>query len=78
VVHVLIAAAAAAAWVLSLLVHPFGRCPLCRGAGNLVRRARHRAPVCPLCRGAGRRQRIGSRTVHRIRRQVATHWRGPR
>jgi hypothetical protein len=68
----------AVVWVLSLLVRPFGRCFLCRGKGNIRRKARRRAPVCPLCHGARRRQRLGSRTVHQIRRQVAAHWRGPR
>ena len=38
-VHLLIAFAVAAAWVLSLLVHPFGRCWLCGGKGNLRRSA---------------------------------------
>jgi RecJ-like exonuclease len=75
-VHVLIGAAVAAAWALSLLLHPFGRCPLCAGRGNLVRW--RRAPVCPLCHGTGRRQRTGSRTVHRIRRQVIDGWRDRR
>jgi hypothetical protein len=74
----LILFAIAAAWVLSLIVHPFGRCWLCRGKGNLRRKRSRRAPVCPLCHGARRRQRFGSRTVHKIRRQVAAHWRGPR
>jgi hypothetical protein len=74
----LILFAVAAAWVLSLVVHPFGRCWRCGGRGNIVRKGSRRAPVCPLCKGATRRQRLGSRTVHRIRRQVATHWRGPR
>jgi hypothetical protein len=74
----LILFAAAAAWVASLLVHPFGRCWRCRGKGNLRRKGRRRAPVCPACHGARRRQRTGSKTVHRIRRQVAAHWRGPR
>ena len=74
----LILAGLAAAWVLSLLVHPFGRCWLCRGKGNIRRKGRRRAPKCPLCKGARRRQRLGSRTVHRIRRQVAAHWRGTR
>jgi hypothetical protein len=64
-------------WILSLVVHPFGRCPLCFGKGNLRRKGKRRAPKCPLCHGARRRQRPGSRTVHRIRRQVAAHWRGP-
>ena len=72
----LIVFAAAALWAASLLVRPFGRCWLCGGRGNI--RHRGRAPKCPLCKGMRRRQRFGSRTVHRIRRQVAAHWRGVR
>ena len=74
----LIILGAAALWVASLIVHPFGRCWLCRGEGNLRRTGSRRAPKCPLCKGLKRRQRIGSRTIHRIRRQVVTHWRGSR
>jgi hypothetical protein len=65
-------------WIGSLVVQPFGKCLLCRGKGNLRRKRSRRAPVCPLCHGVRRRQRLGSHTVHRIRRQVAAHWRGPR
>ena len=72
----LIVFAAAALWAASLLVRPFGRCWLCGGRGNI--RHRGRAPKCPLCKGMKRRQRAGSRAVHRIRRQVAAYWRGPR
>jgi hypothetical protein len=72
----LILFAAAVLWVGSLLVHPFGKCPLCRG--RRVRVTGRRAARCRLCSGSGRRQRPGSRTVHRIRRQVAAHWRGLR
>jgi hypothetical protein len=74
----LIVFAAAALWVVSLVFRPFGKCWRCRGNGNIRKKGRRRAPVCPSCHGARRRQRIGSRTVHRIRRQVASHWRGPR
>ena len=63
-------------WVLSLLARPFGRCWACRGRG--VRVTGTRARKCWLCKGRGRRQRLGSRTVHRVRRQVETHWRDPR
>jgi hypothetical protein len=72
----LIVSGLAAAWVLSLLVHPFGKCIACRG--RRVRVNGRRARRCRLCGGSGRRQRLGSRTVHRIRRQVAAHWRGQR
>ena len=69
-VHVLIAFAIAAAWLLSLYVKPFGRCGRCRGRGNLHRKGSRRAPVCPRCHGARRQQRRGSRTVHRVVRMV--------
>jgi hypothetical protein len=72
----LIGFAVVALWLLSLYARPFGRCWRCGGRGN-IRRGRRR-PKCPLCHGARRRQRLGSRTVHRIRRQVGAHWRGPR
>lgn len=74
----LIVFAAVVFWVLSLLVKPFGLCWLCRGKGNIRRKRSRRAPKCPLCKGLKRRQRVGSRTVHRIRRHVTTHWRTPR
>jgi hypothetical protein len=73
----LILFAAAAVWVLSLIFKPFGRCLPCRGRGNIRRKGSRRAPKCRWCGGCGRRQRLGSRTVHRIRRQVAAHWRAP-
>ena len=71
----LILAGAIVLWLASLYFKPFGRCPLCRG-GRV--RTGKRTRKCRLCKGHGRRQRLGSRTVHRIRRQVAAHWRGAR
>jgi hypothetical protein len=59
-------------WLLSLLIKPFGRCWRCRGRGILIRGRRSRK--CWACRGKGRRQRTGSRTVHRIRRAAAAGW----
>jgi hypothetical protein len=76
VIHILIAAGIAVLWLASLYVKPFGRCWACWGNGVRVRK--RRACKCRLCKGYGRRQRLGSRTVHRIRRQVAAHWRGAR
>jgi hypothetical protein len=78
VITFLIVFAAAVMWVLSLIFRPFGRCWRCRGKGNLRRKGSRRAPKCPMCKGLKRRQRVGSRTVHRVRRQVAAHWRGIR
>jgi hypothetical protein len=67
-VHILEAFGAVVIWLGSLYVKPFGRCWLCHGHGNLQRG--RRAPVCPLCKGRRRRQRLGSRTVHRVIRMV--------
>lgn len=72
----LIISGIAAAWVLSLLAKAFGRCWACGGTGVRIK-GRH-ARKCWLCKGRGRRQRLGSRAVYRVRRQVATHWRDPR
>jgi hypothetical protein len=74
----LIGCAAVTLWVLSLLVHPFGRCWRCGGKGNLRNKRRGRAPKCPRCKGKRRIQRAGSKTVHRVRALVAAHWRPPK
>jgi DnaJ-class molecular chaperone len=47
-----------------LYLAPFGRCPKCKGRGN-IQRGRRR-PVCPRCKGQRRVQRPGSRTIHRL------------
>ena len=47
---------------------PFGRCPKCKGRGN-IKRGRRR-PVCPRCKGRKRIQRTGSRTIHRAIRRI--------
>lgn len=75
--HFLILFAALALWVLSLYVHPFGKCLRCRGRRMLIHgsKRKRRPKRCWLCKGIGRRQRPGSRTVHRtarkIRREIA-------
>jgi hypothetical protein len=63
-------------WLLSLLVHPFGKCPLCRGKRVRVSKRRRKARKCWVCKGKGRRQRPGSRTVHRVRRNAVAGWKG--
>jgi hypothetical protein len=76
--HVLIAFALVSAWLLSLWVHPFGKCPRCRGR-RVVINGRKRKPNpkrpprpvrCKRCKGVGRRQRPGSRTLHRTVRRI--------
>lgn len=63
-------------WLLSLLVRPFGACFMCHGKGVRVHKRRRKAHKCFLCKGKGRRQRLGSRTVHRVRRNAVAGWRG--
>jgi DnaJ-class molecular chaperone len=60
---------AAAVWLGSLYVRPFGRCQRCHGAGT-VRRGRRRVIVCPRCHGQRRGQRFGSRALHRAIRKI--------
>jgi DnaJ-class molecular chaperone len=63
--HLILAVLAVLALRIGFLyLRPFGRCPKCKGHGN-VRRGRRR-PVCPRCKGRKRIQRRGSRTVHRL------------
>jgi DnaJ-class molecular chaperone len=51
-----------------LYLSPFGRCPKCKGRGNVQRGKRR--PVCPRCKGRKRVQRTGSRAVHRLARKI--------
>jgi hypothetical protein len=41
----------------------------------IVVRGRRKARRCWACKGVGRRQRIGSRIVHRARRAARSAWR---
>jgi hypothetical protein len=68
----LIFTAAAVLWIGSLYVKPFGACPRGHGQRHVMRGSRNRPrPVtCPRCNGIGRRQRPGSKTVHRLVRRV--------
>jgi DnaJ-class molecular chaperone len=64
-VHLVLAVLAVIALRVGFLyLAPFGRCPKCKGRGNI--RRRRRRPVCPRCKGKRRIQRPGSRTVHRL------------
>ena len=71
---ILIGIAIVALWLLSLWVHPFGRCPRCKGK-RMVLKGSERKPrsvQCRKCKGVGR-LRPGSgllhRTVRRVRRE---------
>ena len=63
-------------WVASLVVHPFGKCWACGGQGVHARKGRRKAKArtCWLCKGKRRRQRFGSKRVHRIRRAAVAGW----
>ena len=82
--HVLIALAVIVFWLLTLNFKPFARCWLCGGKGFRIRvrkngrKTKAKGRKCLLCKGKGRRQRIGSRTVHRIRRNAVAGWRARR
>ena len=71
---VLLVVAIVAVWVLTLVVRPFGNCWRCRGKRVLINKGRKKARKCWACKGTGRRQRTGSRTVHRVRRTVIAGW----
>ena len=65
-------------WIASLWAHPFGRCHRCHGRRVVIRGARRkgkapRARTCKACKGIGRRQRPGSRTLHRAVRYLAAY-----
>jgi hypothetical protein len=70
--HVLISLAILAVWLLSLWVHPFGKCPRCHGKRMVIKRSskRPRPVQCRVCKGIGRRQQTGSRTLHRTVRRI--------
>ena len=75
----LILFAVAVAWVAVAArapVRPVLAVPAARATSAARAAAGRRSARCAT--GLKRRQRLGSRTVHRIRRQVAAHWRGPR
>jgi hypothetical protein len=71
---VLLVLAVAGVWLLSLLVRPFGRCWRCWGRRVLIVKGRRKARKCWASEGTGRRQRTGSRLVHRIRRTAVAGW----
>lgn len=64
-------------WILSLRIKPFGRCIACAGKGVRVKKRgrKSKARKCWLCKGKKRRQRLGSRTVHRVWGAAADAWR---
>lgn len=62
---ILIVLIAALAWALSLYAHPFTGCRACGGTGLNKGSTGKRFGMCKACGGSKRRQRRGSRTLHR-------------
>ncbi|WP_433467013.1 hypothetical protein [Spirillospora sp. CA-128828] len=60
---ILIALAALVLWVMSLLRHPIGTCPRCKGA-HIVQTRLGRVRTCKKCAGTGLHRRRGATTVH--------------
>jgi DnaJ-class molecular chaperone len=61
----LLIAAALACWAVSLYLWPLRPCGKCKGSGRNAGSNPQRFGECKRCGGSGRRQRFGSRTVHR-------------
>ncbi len=61
---ILLAIAAAAAYAVSLYLHPLRTCPRCRGAR--ITGTGRRGRMCARCAGTGRTRRIGATAVHRF------------
>jgi hypothetical protein len=61
-----------AAWAGSLYLWPFRPCLRCGGTGRNKGSTGKRFGLCKACGGSGRRQRFGSRTLHRWARSART------
>ena len=68
----LIIAILAAAWAVSLYAYPFTTCLRCAGTGLKKGSTGKRFGLCKRCGGSKRRQRFGSRTLHRWARSART------
>ena len=62
----------AAAWAVSLYAYPFAPCLRCGGSGLKKGSTGRRFGLCRRCGGSKRRQRFGSRTLHRWVRAART------
>jgi hypothetical protein len=73
-VVVLVALAAFAAWAVSLYAHPFTKCGKCSGSGVNKGSTGKKFGICKACGGTRRKQRLGSRTLHRWVRSAKSEW----
>ncbi len=62
------------AWLVSLYVYPFTGCGRCHGTGLNKGSNGKRFGTCKRCGGSRRRQRIGSRALHRWVRSTKSEW----
>lgn len=62
------------AWVVSLYVHPFTRCGTCGGSGLNKGSSGKRFGMCKACGGSRRKQRLGSKALHRWVRSAKSEW----
>jgi hypothetical protein len=75
---ILVALVAGLIWVFSLYVHPFTGCGACGGSGLNKGSTGKRFGMCKSCGGSRRKQRLGSKTLHRWARTAAAEWRRTR
>jgi hypothetical protein len=71
----LIGCGAAVCWVVRLYFWPFGPCRRCQGSRTNAGSNRKRWGNCGRCGGTGQRQRLGSKTVHRVVRDTISYQR---
>lgn len=62
-----------AVYVPVVLVHPYHRCPRCRGKRVIIsgKATRRRSKRCWMCKASGRTRRLGSTPIHRFAWSVA-------
>jgi hypothetical protein len=75
---ILLALIALVVWGVSLYVHPFTGCGACDATGLNRGSTGKRFGLCKRCGGSRRRQRFGSRTLHRAIRSAKSEWRRSR
>lgn len=70
---VILAVVVGAVYLVSLYLWPWAPCRWCAGRGTNRGSTRRRFGECRFCRGSRRRQRIGSRAIHRAVRSSAAY-----
>ena len=73
-VLILVALLGLLVWAVSLYVYPFTSCGRCQGSGLNKGSTGKRWGTCRACGGSRRKQRFGSRTLHRWVRSTKSEW----